>query len=44
MTVPKQTNLTGRLEEDDGATMSFFAERYKKKIVNFPLDSLIVIE
>ena len=32
MTVPQQINFTGKLEEDDGATMSFIAERYKKKL------------
>ena len=31
MPVSQQTNFTGKLEEDDGATMSFIAERYKKK-------------
>ena len=31
MTVPQHSNFTGKPEEDDGATMSFTAERYKKK-------------
>ena len=37
-------NFTGGLEEDDGATMSFIAEKQQKTILNFSLDSLIVTE
>ena len=31
MAVPQQISFTGKLEEDDGAAMSFIAEKYKKK-------------
>ena len=33
-----------KLEEDDGATMSFIAEKQQKLILNFSLDSLNVTE
>ena len=42
--IPQQTNFVGNLEEDDGATMFFIAEKQQKTILNFSLDSLIVIE
>ena len=45
--IPQQINFTGKLDEDDCATMFFIAEKPKKKkktITNFSLDSLIVIE
>ena len=32
------------MEEDDGATMFFIAEKQQKTISNFSLDSLIVAE
>ena len=32
------------LEEDDGATMSFIAEKQQKLILSFSLDSLNVTE
>ena len=32
----------GKLEENDGVTMFFIAERKQKTILNFSLDSLIV--
>ena len=44
MSIPQQINFTGRLEEDDGATMFFIAEKQQKAILNFSLDSLIVTE
>ena len=42
--IPQQTNFVGNLEEDDSATMFFIAEKQQKTILNFSLDSLIVIE
>ena len=41
---PQQINFTGKLEEDDGTTMLFIAEKQQKTILNFSLDSLIVTE
>ena len=31
MNIPQQINFTGKLEEDDGATMFFIAERQQKQ-------------
>ena len=42
--VPQQTNFTGKLEEDDGATMFFIVEMQQKTSLNFSLDSLILTE
>ena len=39
---PKKINFTVKLEEDDGVTMFFIAEKQQKTILNFSLDSLIV--
>ena len=33
-----------KLEEDDGATIFFIAEKQQKTILNFSLDSLILTE
>ena len=44
MSIPEQINFAGKLEEDDGATMLFIAEKQQKAILNFSLDSLIVTE
>ena len=44
MGIPQQINFTGKLEEDDGATMFFIAEKQQKTILNFSLDLLIVTE
>ena len=44
MTIPQQINFTGKLEEDDGATMFFIAEKQQETILNFTLASLIVTE
>ena len=41
---PQQINFTGKLEESDGATEFFIAEKQQKTILNFSLDSLIVTE
>ena len=41
--IPQQINSKGKLEEDDGVTMFFIAEK-QQKILNFSLDSLIVIQ
>ena len=37
-------NFIGKLEEDDGATLFVIAAKQQKTILNFPLDSLIVIQ
>ena len=42
--IPQQINFTGKLEEDDGATMFFVSKKQQKTILNFSLDSLIVTE
>ena len=42
--IPQQINFTGKLEEDDGATMSFVAENQQKIFLVFSLNSLIVTE
>ena len=42
--IPQKINFTGKLEEIDGATMFFIAEKQQKTILNFSLDSLIVTE
>ena len=44
ISIPQQINFTGKLEEDNGATMFFIAEKQQKTVLNFSLDSLIVIE
>ena len=42
--IPQQINFVGKLEEDDGATMFFIAEKQHKTILNFSLVSLILTE
>ena len=42
--IPEQINFTGKLEEDNGAIKFFIAEKQQKIILNFSLDSLIIIE
>ena len=42
MSIRQQINFKGKLDEDDGATMFFIAEKQQKTIVNFSSDSLIV--
>ena len=44
MSIPQQINFVGKLEEDDGATMFFIAEKQQKTILKFSLNSLIVTE
>ena len=39
MCIPEQINFTGKLEEDDGATVFFIAEKQQKTILNISLDS-----
>ena len=39
--IPQQISFGGYLEEDDGATVFFIADKQQKNIVNFSLDSLI---
>ena len=40
--IPQQINFVVKLEEDDGATIFFIAEKQQKSILIFSLDSLIV--
>ena len=42
--IPQQVNFKGKLKEDDDATVFFIAEKKRKTILNFSLDSLIVTE
>ena len=35
---PEQINFTGKLEEDDGATMFFIAKKQQKTILNMCLN------
>ena len=42
--IPPQINCTGKLEDDNGATMFFIALKLQKNILNLSLDSLIVTE
>ena len=44
MCIPQKINFVQKLEEGDGATMFFIAEKQKKKDLIFSLDSLIVTE
>ena len=44
MTIPQQINFTGKLEEDDGATMFFITVQQQKTIQDLSLDSLNIIE
>ena len=44
-TIAQQINFTGKLEENDGATVFFIiAEKQQKTILNFSSDSLIETE
>ena len=38
MSTPQQINFIGKVEENDGATMFFIAEKQQKTIRNFSLD------
>ena len=42
--IPHYINFTGKLEEDDSATMFSIEEKQQKTILNFSLDSLNVRE
>ena len=42
--IPQQINFTQKLEEDDGATMFFIAEKEQKTVLYLSLNSLIVTE
>ena len=42
--LPQQMKFTGKLHEDDGATMFFIPKKQQKTILNFSLASLIVTE
>ena len=43
-TIPQIISFTGKLEENDGVTMFFMAEKHQKTILNFSVDSFIVTE
>ena len=38
-TILEQAKFTGKLEEDDGATISFVVEKQQNTILNLSLDS-----
>ena len=42
--IAQQINFTGKLAEDNGATMFFITEKQQKTILNFSLDSLMETE
>ena len=42
MTIPQQINFTGNLEDENGATVFFNAEKQQKAILGFSLDLLII--
>ena len=44
MSIPQKINFKVKIEEDDGMTMFFIAEKQHKTILNFYLDVLIVTE
>ena len=44
ISISQKINFVRKLEEDDGATMFLIAEKQKKTILNFSLDSLIVTD
>ena len=44
MNIPQQISFTGKLEEGDGATIFFIAEKQQNTILIFFLGSLIVTE
>ena len=44
MSIPQQINFVGKLEEDDGATMLFIAEKQKKNLSKLFLNSFNVTE
>ena len=41
-TIPQKIYLTGKLQENDGTTLFYIAEKQQKIILNLSLDSLIV--
>ena len=44
MSISQQINFVGKLEEDDGATIFFIAEKQQKTVLNFSIDLLTVAE
>ena len=38
VSIPQQINFTGKLEEDDDATMFFITEKQQETILNFSLN------
>ena len=44
MNIPQKINFLGKVEEDNGVTTFFIAEKQHKTILNFSLDSLIATE
>ena len=41
--IPQKNNFTAKLEENDGATMFFVAEKQEETIWSSSLDSLIIV-
>ena len=41
--IPQKNNVTGKLEENDGVTMLFVAEKQEETIWSSSLDSLIIV-
>ena len=44
MSIPQQINFIENLEEDNGATIFFIAEKQQKTISYFSIDSLIATD
>ena len=42
--ISQNINFVGNLEQDNGVTVFFIAEKQQQNILNFPLDSLIITE
>ena len=42
--ISQHINFVGNLEQDNGVTVFFIAEKQQQNILNFPLDSLIITE
>ena len=42
--ISQNINFVGNLEQDNGVTVFFIAEKQQQNILNFPLDSSIITE
>ena len=42
--ISQHINFVGNLEQDNGVTVFFIAEKQQQNILNFPLDLLIITE